>query len=148
MFTSLLEQTLQVFKSTNVTGIFQTATGFEPAIYKHLKELQQTYSKELAELGSSSDNSWLMLPSFKEKWNTSNTSKKSSILKKLQQQQTKKFKFTSEKMILTVITEYMPEDKANVCKIVIYDIPSTIPQLNIFMNLKKWSQVIAFKVKM
>lgn len=51
MFTSLLEQTLQVFKSTNVTGIFQTATGFEPAIYKHLKELQQTYSKELAELG-------------------------------------------------------------------------------------------------
>ncbi|PKY27986.1 hypothetical protein RhiirB3_443930 [Rhizophagus irregularis] len=124
MFTSLLEQTLQVFKSTNVTGIFQTATG------------------------SSSDNSWLMLPSFKEKWNTSNTSKKSSILKKLQQQQTKKFKFTSEKMILTVITEYMPEDKANVCKIVIYDIPSTIPQLNIFMNLKKWSQVIAFKVKM
>ncbi|CAB4425175.1 unnamed protein product [Rhizophagus irregularis] len=45
------------------------------------------------------------------------------------------------------MTEYTPEDKANVRDIVIYDIPSTMPQLEILTNLGKWSQVIAFKVK-
>ncbi|PKB99093.1 hypothetical protein RhiirA5_430294 [Rhizophagus irregularis] len=35
---------------TSVTGIYQTATDFEPAIYKRLKGLQTTYSNEFYEL--------------------------------------------------------------------------------------------------
>ncbi|CAB4431437.1 unnamed protein product [Rhizophagus irregularis] len=40
MFTSLLDTTLQVLRSTSATGIFQTATDFDPAIYKRLEGLQ------------------------------------------------------------------------------------------------------------
>ncbi|CAB5191504.1 hypothetical protein RhiirA5_372146 [Rhizophagus irregularis] len=55
MFTSLLEQTLQVFRMTSTTGIYQTATDFEPAIYKHLEGLQTTYSDEFYELNIPKD---------------------------------------------------------------------------------------------
>ncbi|CAB4429537.1 unnamed protein product [Rhizophagus irregularis] len=52
MFASLLEQTLQVLQDISATGIYQTATDFEPAIYKRLEELQKTYSDEFYELGT------------------------------------------------------------------------------------------------
>lgn len=55
MFTSLLEQTLQVIRTISTTGIFQTVTDFEPAIYKRLKNLQTEYSEELSELGVTKD---------------------------------------------------------------------------------------------
>ncbi|PKY38104.1 hypothetical protein RhiirA4_451045, partial [Rhizophagus irregularis] len=97
--------------------------------------------------GSGSDDSRPTSPSPEEKWNIQQTSKKCSTNKKPQQQTTKKSKFTPEKTISTVMTGYTPVDKANVHKIVIYDIPSTMPQLDILTNLGKWGQVIAFKVK-
>ncbi|CAB4434744.1 unnamed protein product [Rhizophagus irregularis] len=50
-FTDLLETMLQVLRSTSATGIYQTATNFEPDIYKCLEGLLQTYSDEFQELG-------------------------------------------------------------------------------------------------
>ncbi|CAB4405851.1 unnamed protein product [Rhizophagus irregularis] len=254
MFTSLLDSTLQVLRSTSATGIFQTAMDFDPAIYKRLEGLQVLYADEFYELGlpkdcfntflffminfkdaytcllyetakdflgknkgkgsretttteilnrnqgmpdftptdmeifeepkhqspvvppvtqtklnvqaqpytprgkkrvtyadvvtgSGSDDSRPTSPSPEEKWNIQQTSKKCSTNKKPQQQTTKKSKFTPEKTISTVMTGYTPVDKANVREIVIYDIPSTMPQLDILTNLGKWGQVIAFKVK-
>ncbi|PKY47547.1 hypothetical protein RhiirA4_462766 [Rhizophagus irregularis] len=123
-------------QDTSVTGIFQTATDFEPAIYKHLEGLQTTYADEFYELaqpytprgkkrvtyadvvsGSGSDDSRPTSPSPEEKRNTQKTSKKGSTDKKSQQQMTKKSKLTPEKMISTVMTGYTPEDKANVREI-------------------------------
>ncbi|CAB4443643.1 unnamed protein product [Rhizophagus irregularis] len=49
-FASLLDQTLQVLRDTSATGIYQTATDFEPAIYKRLEGLQTTYADEFYEL--------------------------------------------------------------------------------------------------
>ncbi|CAB4424609.1 unnamed protein product [Rhizophagus irregularis] len=51
MFASLLDQTLQVLRSTSATGIYQTATDFDPTIYKRLEGLQTTYTDEFYELG-------------------------------------------------------------------------------------------------
>ncbi|CAB4416183.1 unnamed protein product [Rhizophagus irregularis] len=79
--------------------------------------------------------------------NIHETSLKSSTTNKSQQQKTKKSKLTPEKTISTVMTRYLLQDKTRIRKIVIYDIPSTMPQLDILTNLKKWDQVIAFKVK-
>ncbi|CAB4431436.1 unnamed protein product [Rhizophagus irregularis] len=90
-------------------------------------------------LGSGSDDSRPTSPSPEEKWNTQQTSKKGST-NKSQQQMTKKSKFTPEKTISTVMTGYTPENKANIREIVIYDIPSTMPQLEILTNLGKWGQ--------
>ncbi|CAB4416636.1 unnamed protein product [Rhizophagus irregularis] len=55
MFASLLDTTLQVLRSTSATGIFQTATDFDPAIYKHLEGLQVLYADEFYELGLPKD---------------------------------------------------------------------------------------------
>ncbi|PKY55414.1 hypothetical protein RhiirA4_474853 [Rhizophagus irregularis] len=200
MFASLLDQTLQVLRSTSATGIYQTATDFDPAIYKRLEGLQTTYTDEFYELGipkdrkglrettttevpnrnqgipdftmmdieiieepkhqsppytprgkkrmtyadvakgSSSDDFRPTSPSPEEKRNTQQTSKKGSTNNKTQQQTTKKSKLIPEKTISTVMTGYTPEDKANVHEIVIYDIPSTMPQLDILTNLGKWDQ--------
>ncbi|PKK69580.1 hypothetical protein RhiirC2_780818 [Rhizophagus irregularis] len=225
MFTFLLEQTLQVFKTTSATCIYQTATDFEPAIYKHLEGLQTTYADEFYELGvpkysfnaflffainfkdaytcllyetakdymgkkekashikiieklkyqslvippviqtklnvqaqpyasrgkkcvtyadiakgSSFDDFWSTSPSLKDKWNIQSTSAKGSTNIKSQQQKIKKSKLTLEKMISTVMTGYIPKDKANICEIVIYDIHSTMLQLDILTNLEKWDQ--------
>lgn len=38
-FASLFEQTLQVIRATSATGIYQTATDFDSAIYKRLEGL-------------------------------------------------------------------------------------------------------------
>jgi hypothetical protein len=55
-FTFLLEQTLQIIRTIiSTTGIFQTVSDFEPAIYKHLKNLQTEYFEELSELGVTKD---------------------------------------------------------------------------------------------
>jgi hypothetical protein len=54
-FAFLFEQTLQVIRTTSATGIFQTATDFDFAIYKHLEGLQKTYSDKLNELGVTPD---------------------------------------------------------------------------------------------
>ncbi|CAB4438416.1 unnamed protein product [Rhizophagus irregularis] len=212
-FTSLFEQTLQVLQTTSATGIYQTATDFEPALYKHaytclLYKMAKEYLGKNKEkscdtqtiidvpnrnqglpdytsmdmeiidepkhqspvvplvtqtklnvqaqpytprgkkrvtyadvvTGSGSNDSWPTSPSPEEKRNTHETSKKGSTNEKSQQQKTKKFKLTLKKTISTVMTGYMPEDKANVCEIVIYDIPSTMPQLDILTNLGKWGQ--------
>ncbi|GET60227.1 hypothetical protein GLOIN_2v1787176 [Rhizophagus irregularis DAOM 181602=DAOM 197198] len=41
---------------TSATGIYQTATDFEPAIYKRLEGLQTTYADEFYELGVPKEN--------------------------------------------------------------------------------------------
>ncbi|CAB4406976.1 unnamed protein product [Rhizophagus irregularis] len=82
-----------------------------------------------------SNDSRLTSPSPKEKRNTQKTSKKSNTSDKPQEQITKKSKLTLEK---TILTGYSPQNTANVCEIVIYDIPSTMTQLNILTNLGKW----------
>ncbi|UZO25095.1 uncharacterized protein OCT59_017378 [Rhizophagus irregularis] len=84
----------------------------------------------------------------KEKWNTQQTSMKSSTKDKSQQQKIKKSKFIPEKIIFTIMTRYIPQNSANVQEIVIYNILSTMLQFDILTNLEKWGQVIAFKVKM
>ncbi|CAB4424687.1 unnamed protein product [Rhizophagus irregularis] len=93
--------------------------------------------------GSSSDDFRPTSPSPEEKRNTQQTSKKGSTNNKTQQQTTKKSKLIPEKTISTVMTGYTPEDKANVHEIVIYDIPSTMSQLDILTNLGKWDQILA-----
>ncbi|CAB4435504.1 unnamed protein product [Rhizophagus irregularis] len=54
-FADLFETTLRVLQDTSATGVYQTATDFEPAIYKRLEGLQDTYSDEFLELGISKD---------------------------------------------------------------------------------------------
>ncbi|POG73269.1 hypothetical protein GLOIN_2v1772697 [Rhizophagus irregularis DAOM 181602=DAOM 197198] len=98
---------------TSATGIYQTATDFEPAIYKRLEGLQTTYADEFYELGSSFDNFWSTSPSLEDKWNIQSISAKGSTNTKSQQQKIKKSKLTLKKMISTVMTGYTPEDKAN-----------------------------------
>ena len=78
------------------------------------------------------------------------TSKKSGTSKEkpLDKKSHKKSKFQSlNKNVSTIMTRYSPSKKANICEIVVYDIPSTIPQLDILTNLGKWGQVIAMKIK-
>ncbi|PKC04016.1 hypothetical protein RhiirA5_422880 [Rhizophagus irregularis] len=86
---------------------------------------------------SSFDNFWSTSPSLEDKWNIQSISAKGSTNTKSQQQKIKKSKLTLKKMISTVMTGYTPEDKANVCEIVIYDIHSTMLQLDILTNLEK-----------
>ncbi|CAB4434858.1 unnamed protein product [Rhizophagus irregularis] len=124
-FTDLLETMLQVLRSTSATGIYQTATNFEPDIYKCLEGLLQhiltssknwpytprgkkrvTYADVV--LGSGSD-SRPTSPSPEKKWNTQHTSKKGSTNKPQQQQTKKKSKLTLEKTISSVMTGYTPE---------------------------------------
>ncbi|CAB4425751.1 unnamed protein product [Rhizophagus irregularis] len=53
VFAPLFEQTLQVLQSTSATGVYQTATDFEPAIYKRLEATQTTYADEFYKIGVS-----------------------------------------------------------------------------------------------
>ncbi|PKY44616.1 hypothetical protein RhiirA4_458964 [Rhizophagus irregularis] len=119
----------------NIYPFPQTKLNVQAQPYTPRGKKRVTYADIV--IGSGSDDSWPTSPSPEEKQNTQLTSKKGSTNNKSQQQTTKKSKLTLEKMISTVMTRYMPEDKANVREIVIYDIPSTMPQLDILTNLGK-----------